>query len=280
MRQDHGKHDWPWWKNEIITKWAKNCWRFKIENALESDIFNSEKDKPLTLFLKQKSGLTALHPDMSDSIINMKILIKCGGEIEHAIKCQCVGPCSTANYIDAMEDINTWTRIGEAWSKNTMDSRMIQWISREDKKPERPVLEGHKCRIKLQSASNCTKSLKSGKLKSFKRLRHEGDITFNIYRPNPPVLRRPAYSASPRAREAVEKHIQEFIQLVVLRKIGHNEEVEVKKPVIIAWRNDKSRMVGDFRVLNTYTVADRYPIPRIQENVTQFSKDKYITSMD
>ncbi|MBW0468020.1 hypothetical protein O181_007735 [Austropuccinia psidii MF-1] len=20
MRQDHGKHDWPWWKSEIITK--------------------------------------------------------------------------------------------------------------------------------------------------------------------------------------------------------------------------------------------------------------------
>ncbi|MBW0582167.1 hypothetical protein O181_121882 [Austropuccinia psidii MF-1] len=24
MRQDHGKHDWPWWKSEVITKWAKN----------------------------------------------------------------------------------------------------------------------------------------------------------------------------------------------------------------------------------------------------------------
>ncbi|MBW0503232.1 hypothetical protein O181_042947 [Austropuccinia psidii MF-1] len=39
-------------------------------------------------------------------------------------------------------------------------------------------------------------------------------------------------------------------------------------------------MVGDFRELNTYTVPDRYAIPRIQEALTQFSKDKYITSMD
>ncbi|MBW0588819.1 hypothetical protein O181_128534 [Austropuccinia psidii MF-1] len=30
MRQDHGKHDWPWWKSEIINKWANNSWRFKI----------------------------------------------------------------------------------------------------------------------------------------------------------------------------------------------------------------------------------------------------------
>ncbi|MBW0571078.1 hypothetical protein O181_110793, partial [Austropuccinia psidii MF-1] len=39
-------------------------------------------------------------------------------------------------------------------------------------------------------------------------------------------------------------------------------------------------MVGDFRALNTYTVPDRYPIPRIQETLTQLSKAKYITSMD
>ncbi|MBW0577497.1 hypothetical protein O181_117212 [Austropuccinia psidii MF-1] len=109
---------------------------------------------------------------------------------------------------------------------------------------------------------------------------HEVDITLNIDRPYPPVLRRPAYPASPRAREAQEKSIQELIQLGVLRKLGHNEEVVVTKPVIISWHNDKSRMVGYFRELNTYTVPDRYPIPRIQETLTKLSKDRYITSMD
>ncbi|MBW0543654.1 hypothetical protein O181_083369, partial [Austropuccinia psidii MF-1] len=39
-------------------------------------------------------------------------------------------------------------------------------------------------------------------------------------------------------------------------------------------------MVRDFRALNIYTVPDRYPIPRIQETLTQLSKYKYITSMD
>ncbi|MBW0550260.1 hypothetical protein O181_089975 [Austropuccinia psidii MF-1] len=63
---------------------------------------------------------------------------------------------------------------------------------------------------------------------------HEVDITLNIDRPYPPLLRRPAYPASPRAREALEKNIQELIQLGVLRKVGHNEEVEVTTPVIIA----------------------------------------------
>ncbi|MBW0549865.1 hypothetical protein O181_089580 [Austropuccinia psidii MF-1] len=109
---------------------------------------------------------------------------------------------------------------------------------------------------------------------------HEVNINLNIDRPYPPVLRRPAYPASPRAREALEKPIQELIQLGVLIKISHNEEFELKTPVIIALHNDKSRMVGDFTALNTYTVPDRYPIPQIQETLTQFSEAKYIQSMD
>ncbi|MBW0503382.1 hypothetical protein O181_043097 [Austropuccinia psidii MF-1] len=97
---------------------------------------------------------------------------------------------------------------------------------------------------------------------------NEVDITLNIDRSYPPVLRRPAYPESPRAREALEKNIQELIQLGVLRKVGHNEEVEVTNTVIISWNNDKSSMVGDFRELDTYKVPDRYPTPRIQETST------------
>ncbi|MBW0590483.1 hypothetical protein O181_130198 [Austropuccinia psidii MF-1] len=113
MRQDPGKHDWLWWKSEIITKWANNSWRSKMENDFEIFIFNSEKDKPLTWFLKQKDGLSDLHPDMSYSMINMKISRKCGGELENDIKCRCVEPCSTEDYIDEMEDIITRTRISK-----------------------------------------------------------------------------------------------------------------------------------------------------------------------
>ncbi|MBW0533158.1 hypothetical protein O181_072873 [Austropuccinia psidii MF-1] len=70
------------------------------------------------------------------------------------------------------------------------------------------------------------------------------------------------------------------MKLVVLRNIGHNEEVEVTNPVIITWHNDKSRMVGDFRALSTYTIPDRYPTPGINEALTQLSKARFITSMD
>ncbi|MBW0571327.1 hypothetical protein O181_111042 [Austropuccinia psidii MF-1] len=62
IRIDHGKHDWSWWKYEMITKWANTSWRFKMENSFQSVIFNSEKDKPLTLFFKQKYYL--LYPKL------------------------------------------------------------------------------------------------------------------------------------------------------------------------------------------------------------------------
>ncbi|MBW0585443.1 hypothetical protein O181_125158 [Austropuccinia psidii MF-1] len=108
---------------------------------------------------------------------------------------------------------------------------------------------------------------------------HEVKIRLNVERPYPPLLRGPAYSASPRAREALESHIDDLMKLGILRKVGHNEEVEVTTSVIITWHNNKSRMVGDFTALNTYTIPARYPIPRIHETLTQLSKAKFITSM-
>ncbi|MBW0550301.1 hypothetical protein O181_090016 [Austropuccinia psidii MF-1] len=70
------------------------------------------------------------------------------------------------------------------------------------------------------------------------------DIILNIERPYPPFLRRPAYPASPKSREALEIHIKELLDLGVIRKVGHNEEVEITTPVIVAWNNGKSRMLG------------------------------------
>ncbi|MBW0571172.1 hypothetical protein O181_110887 [Austropuccinia psidii MF-1] len=131
----------------MITKWANNSWKFKMKNALEIAIFNSEKDRPLTWFFKQKDWLSDLHPDMSYTMINMKILRKCGGELEHANKCRCLEPFSKEGYLNAMEDIITGTRIGKTWTKIPMESKMVPKISREDRKSERPVLKFHKCGI-------------------------------------------------------------------------------------------------------------------------------------
>ncbi|MBW0478568.1 hypothetical protein O181_018283 [Austropuccinia psidii MF-1] len=109
---------------------------------------------------------------------------------------------------------------------------------------------------------------------------NEEEIILNLENPYPPLLRRPAYPASPRAREALEVHIEELMDLGILRNVRHNEQVELTTPFIITWNNGKSRMVGEFRDLITYTISDRYPIPRIHETLTELFQAKLIKAMD
>ncbi|MBW0580294.1 hypothetical protein O181_120009 [Austropuccinia psidii MF-1] len=102
--------------------------------------------KRINHLVPQKTDrLSALHPDMSDSMINMNILRKCGGELEHSINCRCVASCSTEDYINAMGDIMTRTRICKTWTRDPMESKMVPKISREDKRAKRTVWKCHKC---------------------------------------------------------------------------------------------------------------------------------------
>ncbi|MBW0553424.1 hypothetical protein O181_093139 [Austropuccinia psidii MF-1] len=133
MRIDHGKHDCSWLKSEVITNGQI------ILGGLK---------------------LSGLHPDMSDTMINIKILRKCGGALEHAIKSRCMEPCSTEDYINAMEEIITRTRIGKTWTKIPMQSKMVSKIPREERRPERPVLKCHKCGSTSNLANPCTKKTK------------------------------------------------------------------------------------------------------------------------
>ncbi|MBW0490930.1 hypothetical protein O181_030645 [Austropuccinia psidii MF-1] len=110
--------------------------------------------------IKEEGQTPGFDTDMSDSMINMKILRKCGGGLEHAIKCRCVETCSTEDYINFMEDIITRTGIDKTWSRVPMESKMVFKTSREDKRTERPVLKYHKCRSTSHLANTCTKKTK------------------------------------------------------------------------------------------------------------------------
>ncbi|MBW0521338.1 hypothetical protein O181_061053 [Austropuccinia psidii MF-1] len=88
-----------------------------MENSLEENIFNIDRDSPMFWLLKQKDRLTALHPDMSETMVHKRILRKFGGDLENAVRSRCIEPCSTEDYINAMEDITTRTKIGRDWYK-------------------------------------------------------------------------------------------------------------------------------------------------------------------
>ncbi|MBW0526638.1 hypothetical protein O181_066353 [Austropuccinia psidii MF-1] len=94
------------------------------------------------------------------------------------------------------------------------------------------------------------------------------------------TLKETCISCKSQKRESLAIPIKEHLDLDVMRKVGHNEEVEITTPIIVEWHNGKSRMVGDFRALNTYTVPDRYPITKIQISLTQISQEVYIATMD
>ncbi|MBW0511982.1 hypothetical protein O181_051697 [Austropuccinia psidii MF-1] len=94
------------------------------------------------------------------------------------------------------------------------------------------------------------------------------------------MLRRPPYPESLETRKKIEKNINELLNMDFIRKIGHNEMVVITTPFLITWDDGKSRMCGDFRALNNYTKADRYPIPKIPHALDKLKKAKYIAKMD
>ncbi|MBW0500623.1 hypothetical protein O181_040338 [Austropuccinia psidii MF-1] len=66
----------------------------------------------------------------------------------------------------------------------------------------------------------------------------------------------------------------------VIRKIGHNEIVEVATPFLITSNYVKYRLCGDFRELKNYTKTDRYTITSIPHALDKLEKAKQITKMD
>ncbi|MBW0517901.1 hypothetical protein O181_057616 [Austropuccinia psidii MF-1] len=98
------------------------------------------------------------------------------------------------------------------------------------------------------------------------------ELYLDVGRPYPPMLRRPPYPASLETRKKIEKHMNEHLDMDVIRKIGHNEKVPITTPVPITWHDGKCRLCGDFRALNHYTKADRYPIPGLPHALDKLEK--------
>ncbi|MBW0497875.1 hypothetical protein O181_037590 [Austropuccinia psidii MF-1] len=144
IRQTNCKNTWSWWKQEIITKWANDSWRYKIENSFENSFFDPDKDKPLTWFLKQVEILNALYPEI------------------------CIEPCSTEEYIDALEYIVIRTEVGRTWKKLDIKSPNKLFIKQyEPRKTLNPNKSNsneqrkcHKCGGIRHLANNCLKKAK------------------------------------------------------------------------------------------------------------------------
>ncbi|MBW0487110.1 hypothetical protein O181_026825 [Austropuccinia psidii MF-1] len=101
-------------------------------------------------------------------MVHMKILKKCGGELEHAVRSRCIEPCSTEKYINELEDIVTGTKIGRTWKKLDIKSPNKPFIKkdkpREAFKPNtsnsNEQRKCHKCGGIGSLTNNCPKKAK------------------------------------------------------------------------------------------------------------------------
>ncbi|MBW0562118.1 hypothetical protein O181_101833 [Austropuccinia psidii MF-1] len=105
---------------------------------------------------------------MSQKMVHMKILKKCGGELEHALRSRCIEPCSTEEYIHAIEDIVRRTNIGRTWKKVDIKIPNKPFIMkdkpREPFKPNKPnnneQRQFHTCGGIGKLANHCLKKAK------------------------------------------------------------------------------------------------------------------------
>ncbi|MBW0562749.1 hypothetical protein O181_102464 [Austropuccinia psidii MF-1] len=98
-------------------------------------------------------------------MVHMKILTKCGGEMEHALIGRCIQPCSTEEYINALEDIVTSAEIGRKWKKLDIKNPNKPFSkgdnTRESFKPNKSTTNEqrkfHKCGVIGYLSNNCLK---------------------------------------------------------------------------------------------------------------------------
>ncbi|MBW0507314.1 hypothetical protein O181_047029 [Austropuccinia psidii MF-1] len=73
---------------------------------------------------------------MSENMVHMKILKKCGGELDHALRSSLIGLFSTEEYINLLEDIVTRAKIGRTCKSVDIESPNKQLIKKY--KPSKP----------------------------------------------------------------------------------------------------------------------------------------------
>lgn len=86
----------------------------------------------------------------------------------------------------------------------------------------------------------------------------------------------PPYHASPNGRKVIEKTIAELLSDNVIEV----SDSPWASPAILVHQKGKDRFCIDYRKINTVLKADQYPIPRVDDILTQFSGMAYYTTFD
>ena len=91
-----------------------------------------------------------------------------------------------------------------------------------------------------------------------------------------PPISSPPYHASPHGRKVIEETIAELLTDDVIEM----SDSPWASPAILVHQKGKDRFCIDYRKINTVLKADQYPIPRVDDILTQFSGMAYYTTFD
>ena len=103
-----------------------------------------------------------------------------------------------------------------------------------------------------------------------------GQLEIRLIDPNVTVQRSP-YRLSEEERKTVRERISELIKANIIRP----SKSPFASPMLLVKKKDGSdRLCVDFRALNKNTVADRYPLPLIADQIARLQNAKYFISLD
>lgn len=103
-----------------------------------------------------------------------------------------------------------------------------------------------------------------------------GEMKIRLKNPTRTVYRRP-YRLSPRECEVVRNKVCELLNANIIRPSSS----PFASPILfVAKRDGSERMVIDYRELNSNTVPDRFPLPRIDDQIARLGGANYFTCLD
>ncbi|MBW0467201.1 hypothetical protein O181_006916 [Austropuccinia psidii MF-1] len=171
-----------------------------MKNPFEEAIFDIERNRPMSWFLKQKDRLNALHPDIPETMVHKGILIECDGDCENAIRglYKCYGDITTRTKIEReitvikqVKNINKEIFVAD----KSIEAQMSPELTLEMKEEPTEILFQYR-----EAFASDNEPL--GDIKG-----HEVDIMINVERLYPPLLRCTAYLHSTRSREELATNI-------------------------------------------------------------------------
>lgn len=102
------------------------------------------------------------------------------------------------------------------------------------------------------------------------------ELNIKLKDPNKIVNRRP-YRLHPRDREAVRVYIKEMLDAGIIEQ---TDSPWSSPCILVPKKNGKLRLCTDFRAVNENTIAQRFPIPLIQDQIARLTGQKYFISLD